>query len=343
MPGKTTCNGIVKAPVKVPKGAHSHPVAQNVDPIDYVFVLVPAFSMLAFTSAVEVLRVANQLAGRGLYRWTVLSETGEPVASSNGLSIGCHGRLSSDIGGSRIFICAGVEPNKSISKTVWKWAARQWAFGAQMGGLCTGAFALAKAGILSSAESTLHWENIDGFREQFPTLTPTDKAYVVDGRVSTSAGGATSADLFLTVLQQDFGSEFATIAREMMNISDVRGPDTSQAASRAATLNSRNKRLIEIIGYIDTNLEADLALDDLAEQFSISRRQMERLFAKYLHRTPRQYISNARLAKGRRLLIETDLSVMDVAIASGFNSAQNFSKLFRLKFGTSPSRLRAGS
>tara|TARA_R110002072_G_scaffold194106_1_gene351346 strand:+ start:3997 stop:5037 length:1041 start_codon:yes stop_codon:yes gene_type:complete len=330
----------LSATVTVPRGAHSYPVGTVSDPIEYVFVLVPAFSMLAFTSAIEVLRVANQLAGRGLYRWSVLSESGGPVASSNGLSISCDGPLMRNIGHSRVFICSGVEPARNTSKSVWTWAARQWAFGAQMGGLCTGAFALAKAGILAHARFTLHWENVDGFREVFPKLSPTDHAYVVDGRVSTSAGGATSADLFLTTLQDDFGYNFAAVTREMMNISDVRGPDASQMISRAVTLNSRNSRLIEIIGFIDANLEDNLQLDELAEHFLISRRQMERLFMKYIHKTPRQYINNARLDKARRLLIETDLAVLDVAVASGFNSAANMSKLFRAKFGTSPHRLR---
>jgi transcriptional regulator GlxA family with amidase domain len=96
--------------------------------------------------------------------------------------------------------------------------------------------ALAKAGVLSHSEITPHWEKRDGFRETFSMPNPSEKAYVVDGRACTSAGGATSAEQYLTTLQNDFGPHFATIACEMMNIADARSPDARQTNSRAATL-----------------------------------------------------------------------------------------------------------
>ena len=169
------------------------------------------------------------------------------VVNSNELPVSCHGSLIHSIGGSRVYICSGGEPARNAEKTVWTRAARQRAFGAQMGGLCTGALALAKAGVLSHLEITPHWEKMDGPRETFSMPNPSEKAYVVDGRASASAGGTTSAELFLTRLQNDFGPKFATIAREMMKIADARSPDARQTNSRAATLYGRNKRLINII------------------------------------------------------------------------------------------------
>lgn len=135
-----------KTLIRVPRGTEHVAVRAVNDPIDFVFVLVPSYSMIAFVTAIEVLRISNQLSGRGLYRWTVLSDDGAPVVSSNGLSVSVDGALQQQALKARVYVCSGVEPSKNTSNVVWSWIARQWAHGAHIGSLCTGTYPTSYSG-----------------------------------------------------------------------------------------------------------------------------------------------------------------------------------------------------
>ena len=127
-----------------------------------------------------LLRIANQLSGQALFEWEVLSETGAPVACSNGLEVNVDGPLRATRPRAMIFVCAGVEPEKSASRPVSDWLRQQWRSGRTVGGLCTGAYALAKAGILEGRSFTLHWENLPPFVETFGHLRPLEQLYCID-------------------------------------------------------------------------------------------------------------------------------------------------------------------
>lgn len=116
-----------------------------------------------------------------------------------------------------------------------------------------------------------------------------------------------------------------------------RAETEKQRVSTAASIGIRNAKLVGIINYLEEHLdEGELALDDVAEQYGTSRRQLERTFKDHVGVSPKRYLRDLRLLRGRSLLAETDMSVTEVAIACGFNSTTTFSKRFRDAFGTSP-------
>ena len=122
----------------IARGAASFRVDFDGPPRDFYFLLLPRLTMLAFSSAVEPLRVANQVANRELYRWFVMTEDGAPVRCSNGILITPDSGLLNLPKSASAFICSGTEPSGSISQKAVAWASRQRAFGCQVGGICTG-------------------------------------------------------------------------------------------------------------------------------------------------------------------------------------------------------------
>jgi len=110
------------------------------------------------------------------------------VGCSNGLKVQVDGPLRETKQKAMVFVCAGVEPEKSASRRVADWLRQQWRQGRTVGGLCTGAYALAKAGILEGRRFTLHWENLPPFVETFGHLQPLEQLYCIDGRILTAAG-----------------------------------------------------------------------------------------------------------------------------------------------------------
>lgn len=329
------------API-VPKGVAHVALSGIREAESIVFVLQPNLSMLAFTSAIEPLRIANQLTGQSLYTWTTVSENGENVRCSNGIEIGVDEALGETPPNARIFACLGVEPEKNASQKVADWIRHQWRRGRTVGGLCTGAYSLARAGILAGRTFTLHWENIAPFRAQFPDLEPVEQLYTIDDRIMTCGGGAAATDLFIKLIYERHGGELARAVLNMCLHSVQRSETDRQQSSASAHIGSRNEKLLHIINHFEANLEEEIDLDTLSAELSVSRRQIERLFRTHLNTTPRRYLQELRLHRARILLAETDMAVVDVAIACGYESADNFSKRFRETFGISPRKFSTG-
>lgn len=324
----------------VPIGAAYCPVSDPGPTRRYAFILVPGFTLLAFASAVEPLRIANQLSQQPLYRWQVLSETGDPVASSSGIPVGASGRLDDLEKDARLFVCAGNPAMAAAAPAVVGAVQRHHRFGGHVGGICTGAVALAKAGLVAGRRFTLHWENQPGFVETFPDHVPTINRFEVDGRLMTCGGGAASTDMMLSIIAADHGQDFAAMVSEMCLRTVMLGVEPEQRSSVAALMASRNPVLAATITLMNRHIEDPLTMDSIAAATGCSRRQMERLFRDATGQSPGAFYRNLRLDRGRNLLSTTNMTLQEIATACGFESVSHFSRRFRERFGAPPSKLK---
>lgn len=322
----------------VAKGVAHVDLAPVAAPVQVTFVLLPKFTMLAFSSAIEPLRIANQLTGQALFEWQTLSEAGQPVACSNGVPIMVDGAFGGRQPDGIVLVCSGVEPEDQVTAALGDWLRGLWRRGRTVGGLCTGAYALARAGILKDRRFTLHWENLAGFAETYPDLHAARQVFCIDERIVTCAGGVAAADLMLKIIDDRFGTVLGQEVMNMCLLTGRRSEGDAQITSLAARLGTRHEKLIEAVAFLEARIEEPFDLDACAAQLRLSRRQIERLFNRYLGLTPVRYMNDLRLQRGRALLAETDMSVTDVAIACGYASTSHFSKSFRLKYGQSPHR-----
>ena len=300
------------------------------------FHLVPKFSFVAFINAVEALRVANRLSETPLYRWTVLSDDGEPVPGSNGMSAVAESRLTAAGPLDTLFVCASFDPQDYVSREVFGQLRRLARHGVRLGGLCTGAYLLARAGLLDGYRCTLHWENLDGFREAFPEIEATGELFEIDRDRFTAAGGTAPLDLMLTLIGMQHGSELALAVSEYLIHERIRAPHDHQRMTLRARLRVSNPRLLDAVSLMEQALEAPLALDEIAERVGVSKRQLERLFRVHLGSSPGRYYIGLRLRRARTLLEQTAMTVTDVGVACGFVSASHFSRCYRERFGHSP-------
>ena len=298
------------------------------------FALAPNFSLLAYSSAIEPLRVANQVSRRMLYDCRTVSSLGGPVIASCGTEVATSSlpELKKE---DFAFVCGGLSPCTQPSGLA-NWIGRGWSYGATVGGLCTGAYSLARAGLLDRRRFTLHWENLGGFVENFPNLTPVEAHYCIDGRIITSGGGISSADLMLSLIESDFGHELALRVRDMMLFPLPRGSECPVRLPRAQAIDSGRDALIAAVGYLETHSDEELSIGSIASAIGRSRRQVERLFRTHLDITPTQYLADLRLERACVLMQDTSLGITDVALAVGFPSDASFRKHYRRRFGTAP-------
>jgi transcriptional regulator GlxA family with amidase domain len=322
----------------VAKGSAHVKLSGKPEVIDVAFVLLPKFTMLAFSSAIEPMRMANQLTQRVLFRWTVLSEDGHPVACSNGVPVVVDGAWADAKPEGIVLVVSGVEPEGKASLALGDWLRGLWRRGRTVGGLCTGAYALAQAGILKGRRFTMHWDNIAAFAESHNDMEPARQVFCIDDRVMTCAGGIAAADMMLKLINDRFGAELGQEVMNMCLLTQRRDEADSQTASLATRLGTRHDKLLQAAAYLEAHIEEELDLDGCAAELKLSRRQIERLFSRYLGITPVRYMNDLRLARGRALLAETDMKVTDVAVACGYASTSHFSKSFRKKYGVSPYR-----
>jgi transcriptional regulator GlxA family with amidase domain len=305
-------------------------------PTRFGFLLLPNYSMIAFTSAVEPLRMANRLTGKQLYCWLTITTDGESVAASNGLCVSSD-RAFTDTGRlDALFVCGGIDITRACDKPLLLRLRTLAQQKLTLGALCTGSYVLARAGLLEGYRCTIHWENIASLREEFPDITVSSELFEFDRDRYTCAGGTAAVDMMLHLISQQYGNGLAADISEEFMCERIRGPHDRQRIPLRVHVGTSQPKLTEAVSLMEANIEEPISLDELAAHVGISRRQLERIFQKYLQCVPTRYYLELRLTRARQLLLQTNRSIVDVALACGFVSAPHFSKCYRDFFGLPP-------
>ena len=312
-------------------------------PITVVFVLIPNFSLIAFGSAIEPLRMANRIADRQLYRWAIVSADGKSVSASNGLEANVAGSIL-DLATAAIdinkpdfvFVCSGLDVDRFQHNSFSGWLSRLHQRGVTVGGLCTGAWLLAKAGLLEDRRCAIHWENLPAFSEKFPDADVHADLFEVDDNVYTCAGGTAALDMMLQIIGTHNDEDLISKVCELCLVDRVRSSQDRQRLPLRARIGIYNSKLLHLIELMERNISIPMTLEEISAEAHLSRRHVERLFRQNLGRSPARYYLELRLERARYLLLQSDMPIVDVAIACGFVSASHFSKCYRGLFGRSP-------
>ena len=317
----------------------TEPVAQDT-PRRFVFVLLDNFTLLCFAAAVESLRIANRMADAQLYDWVLAGEGGDVVKCSAGAEFKVDIDLDELRRDDIVMVCGGINVQAATTKKVLNWLRREARRGLKVAGLCTAAYTVAKAGLLDGKRATIHWENHDSFLEEFEEVELTKSVFVIDGNRMTTAGGTSSIDLMLKIIADDHGEKLANAVADQLIYSSIRTDQDTQRLSVPTRIGVRHPKLSQVIQMMESNIEEPISPSILAKDVGMSTRQLERLFRRYLNRSPKRYYMELRLQKARNLLMQTDMTVINVALACGFASPSHFSKCYRAHYNTTPYRER---
>jgi transcriptional regulator GlxA family with amidase domain len=310
-------------------------------PQNIAFLLVPNFSMIAVTTAIEPLRLANRASARALYSWHLFSPDGKPVTASNGIAMTPEGAVEATLPFDTVVLCSGIDAHLYQDRGVFAQLRKLDRKGADVGALCTGSHILARAGLLDGYRCTIHWENLAALTEEFPEIEASEELFEIDRNRFTCAGGTAALDMMLNMIARQHGYELAATVADQFMHERIRDEHDQQRMALSARLGVRHPKLMAIIRLMSENLEEPLDRSKLAKSAGLSSRQLERLFRKYLNRSPARYYVELRLNRARLLLLQTNMPVIDVALACGFVSASHFSKCYRDFFGHTPRRERA--
>lgn len=304
------------------------------------FFLVQNFSLIAFTSALEPLRLANRVAGTALYEWQLFSVDGRPVTASNGIEITVNANHGEARGLTAAIVCAGLEVHTFEHRELMAALRRLASFGSAIGAVCTGTYVLAKAGLLDGYQSTIHWENLASLTAEFPTLDVSPELFEIDRNRFTCAGGTAAVDMMLSIIARDHGEGIATEVTDQLIHHRIRDASERQRMNLRSRLGVAHPRLLSVVARMEETIETPLSCVALADESGVSTRQLERLFAKYLGHSPTRHYLSVRLDRAKFLLQQTSQPILSVAMACGFVSASHFSKSYNEHFGHTPSTER---
>ncbi|MDW3204277.1 MAG: GlxA family transcriptional regulator [Alphaproteobacteria bacterium] len=301
--------------------------------------MVPGFNAAATLSFIDPFRAANYLSGVAHYTWQLFALTADHEKASNGVQLAVRplsevGAFEPGIG----VVSSSWTPERFYDSEIVMASIRSWGRrGIRICGIDTGAFLLARAGLLTGGKVATHYEHIDSFQEVYPEITCTEELICAHNAILTCAGGTASTDLALHILERDHGAELANACARYVLHDRIRLPGERQnVTNRVPFGQTTPDALREAIRLMEANLEVPLAIPDIADAIGLSQRQLARLFRSHTKCSPVQYYRNIRLDRGRSLITQTEMSILSVAVACGFESAEYFARAYRDRFRTTP-------
>ena len=313
-------------------------------PTFFGFLLLDDFTLISMSSAIETLRMANRVAGSRVYRWRTVSRDGGAVPASDGLSINADFGIGDEIQSravDAIVVCGGEGVERFAAKPVLRWLRACGGRGLALGSTCTGSYVLAKAGLLDGYRCSIHWENFAALTLGFPETTVNRSIYTIDRDRFTSSGGTAPMDMMLYFVRRQLGTEISAGVADQFVHERIRDPRDRQHIPLRHVVGGRSTKLVDAVELMESNIREPFSQVELASYVGLSRRQLQRLFQKYLLCSPSHYYLQLRLERARQLLFQTDWSIVEIAAQTGFVSSSHFSTTYKELYGNTPSAERA--
>ncbi|MBO9453326.1 GlxA family transcriptional regulator [Tropicibacter sp. R16_0] len=294
--------------------------------------LFDGFSNHCLANTVEPLRAANMLSGRPLYDWQFLALGSGVVTSSSGLQVAPHQALSQAQGDMLVVMPSYGFLEHSGWKTQSALRAAKARFESLIG-MDTGSWLLAEAGLLDHHRATIHWEELTGFSERFPEVDVVRERYVIDCNRITCSGAMAAFDLVTHMIGRDQGQALALEVAQLFMTRESARSHSGGAGSASTFVN-------KALAIMQENLEQPLSVPEVARRAGRTQKVLEARMRADLGATPATVYRRLRLNLARKLVMETDLPVAEIALRSGYDDPSAMTRAFRTEFGRSPRALR---
>lgn len=317
--------------------------AKKTLPTRFGFLLINDFTLISMSSAIEPLRMANRICKDDVYEWRTLSESGNSVVASDGLSVNVDMSIANenalrDI--DVVIVCGGWNVEQNTTPAVLRWLRSVKHTGVGFGSTCTGSYVLAQAGFLDGYRCSVHWENMGSLRNLFPNVHVSRSVYTIDRDRYTCSGGTSPVDMMLHFVREHCGAEVSSGVAEQFIYDRIRIASDQQRVPLKHVVGNQSEKLIIAVELMEANVRETISQTEIAKYVDLSGRQLQRLFQRYLLCTPSRYYMQIRLARARELLQQTSMSLFEISNMTGFISSSHFSKTYKERFGYSPSAER---
>lgn len=294
---------------------------------------------MSLAATIEPLRAANRAAAQELFAWRLFSRNGTPPVSSSGIPIQVHGAFDPAAQRDVLIVVAAFNA-RSHAVPVLATLRRAARVAASLGGVESGSWVLAQAGLLDGHRATTHWEELEEFGMAFPNVDVVSDRYVLDRRRFTAGGAAPTLDMMLHLIRGQHGLALALNVASIFVYDQQQAADDPQPIVSLGQLSQRDPQVAEAIRSMQSHLEEPLPVAAIARRTALSIRTLQKRFRVQLGVSPHAYYLDLRLAAARRRLRQTRHSAAEIAAAFGFRSSSTFARAFRTRYGISPMQAR---
>lgn len=312
---------------------------QPISAFNLTFLLLDGFSNMVLASAIEPLRAARDLSGKRLFSWQVASVRGGAVASSSRLSLGVDVALPRVGATDALIVIAGYGVRDHSRRDTLQLVLSKGRGLPLVGGIDTGAWILAEAGLLAGRRATIHWMELQAMAEAFPEVDVVPAPWVADGNTVTCGGAQGVLSWSLDLIGQHADEALRFDVANMFGRTHMHPPEAGASRMVDRALPASLQRAILAMRE---SAETPLPLAGIAARAALSPRTMDRLFHKHLGMASGGYYRTIRLSHARALAIETGLPLDEIAARTGFSSASTLARAYRAQFGQTLRRTRRG-
>lgn len=304
------------------------------------FLLIDGFSMIAFSNAVEVFRMANYVEKHDLYQWNITGVDGHHTCASNGLQIQHTCQIQHLLEMDIVFVCGGFQLFKQNGQKLKLFLNRLNNAQIALGGICTGAYVLASSGLLNGYQASLHWENTLTAQEEFPKVNFNQHIFTLDRDRFTCSGGLASIDMCSLLVEQHHSAALSKKICEQFIVHHLREKTEIQHQPIPQKRTSIQKTVKEAIRLMENNINEPLSIVEICQLIQSQSRTLERLFQAHFCCSPKEYYLKLRLIHAQNLLKQSSMNLSNIALACGFASASSFNKAYKNQFDYSPKNER---
>lgn len=312
-------------------------------PVMVEFLVLPGASLMSLSCAADPLRCANRVTGRHLFDWRFVSVDGADPPTSSGLDWPVAERFDPARERDILAIVAGFWAGELARSTLTGAIARAAQRARLVIGIESGAWVMARAGLLDGRAATTHWEDFEEFASAFPSIDLRPDRYVVDGRLVTTSGASPTFDMMIALIRQTVGPAAAFDVARTFIYEGSREAGDIQAYGSFGSPAQQDERLVRAVRMMEAQIDTPITVAAIARRVRLSARGLELLFSRETGQTPGAYFLTLRLNTARRMVLDTRLPLTEIAPRAGFSSVGALSRAYRRAFGLPPSRHRATS
>ena len=314
--------------------------SQDVVRLNVTILILPASSLLTVASTIDPMRAANRIAGKEIFHWKIVSPRGLAVELTCGISLPVTGRFSDSDKGDLLIIIGGfsaLDQALPVTPIRLKRILPRFANVVSIEG---GTWLLAKTGLLDGNKATTHWEDLESFSTEFSNVDVVANRYVIEGKYVTVGGASPSFDFLLAFIEEKFSAALAFDVSSVFIYASVSHATDPQPFVSFGRLAEREPRVAKAIRLMEQRIENPITIAAIAKQLRISTRRLETLFNFHLGSSPAAFFNRLRLKSAERLLKDTNLSVQEIGLRTGYSSTASLSRSFKKFSGQSPVAFR---
>jgi transcriptional regulator GlxA family with amidase domain len=308
-------------------------------PIDIEVLVVPDSTLFLMAAVLEPLRAANRILGSRHYRWTISTPDGQPSMTTSGIPIPADRAFEAAANAMPLIVVASYNLAAQMTRDLVRRIGAARRHRPAIGGIESGIFLMAEAGLLNGSAATVHWEDRDDFAGRYPEIELRNDRYVIDNRRFTAGAASPTLDMMLHLIRLRQGYTLA------LNVSKSFIYDPAREASipvqpSLGRLIEADERVARAVSVMDSHLEHPLPIAEIARRAGVSARHLQTLFADALSMLPKDYYRALRLSQARRQIIESRRPLHDIAVTAGFAYMDVFSRAYAKIYGETPSQTR---